>query len=73
MVAPDGSAIVAPLKRQPDSSLVKALARTSRWQKLLDGASTAPGLGSPGGVDKLGRSAHNEQQLGVPPRHGAHR
>jgi hypothetical protein len=36
IVAPDGSAIVASSKPQPDGALVKALARACRWQKLLD-------------------------------------
>jgi hypothetical protein len=37
IVAPDGSAIVPTNKPQPDSTLVKALARAWRWQRLLDG------------------------------------
>jgi hypothetical protein len=36
MVAPDGSEIVPTSKPQPDGTLVKALARKRRWQKLLD-------------------------------------
>ena len=36
IVAPDGSDIVPTSKPQPDSTLVKALARAWRWQKLLD-------------------------------------
>jgi hypothetical protein len=36
IVAPDGSAIVYSSKPQPDGTLVKALARAWRWQKLLD-------------------------------------
>ena len=36
IVAPDGSAIVATSKPQPDSTLVKALARAWRWQRMLD-------------------------------------
>ena len=36
IVAPDGSAIVPTNKPQPDGTLVKALARAWRWQKLLD-------------------------------------
>jgi hypothetical protein len=36
IVAPDGSAIVPSLKPQPDGTLVKALARAWRWQRLLD-------------------------------------
>jgi len=34
--AADGSVIVASSRPQPDGTLVKALARASRWQKLLD-------------------------------------
>jgi hypothetical protein len=36
IIAPDGSAIVPISKPQPDSTLVKALARAWRWQRLLD-------------------------------------
>jgi hypothetical protein len=36
IVAPDGSEIVPASKPQPDGTLVKALARAWRWQKLLD-------------------------------------
>ena len=36
IVAPDGSAIVPSSKPQPDSTLVKALARAWRWQRMLD-------------------------------------
>jgi hypothetical protein len=36
IVAPDGSAIVAATKPQPDSTLLKALARAWRWQRMLD-------------------------------------
>ena len=36
IVAPDGSAIVPSPKPQPDSTLVKALARAWRWQRMLD-------------------------------------
>jgi hypothetical protein len=36
IVAPDGCEIVPTNKPQPDSTLVKALARAWRWQKLLD-------------------------------------
>jgi hypothetical protein len=35
IVAPDGSALVL-TKPQPDSTLVKALARAWRWQRMLD-------------------------------------
>jgi hypothetical protein len=36
IVAPDGTAIVLTSKPQPDGTLVKALARAWRWQRLLD-------------------------------------
>ena len=36
IVAPDGSAIVPSSKPQPDGTLIKALARAWRWQRLLD-------------------------------------
>jgi hypothetical protein len=36
IVAPDGSAIVPATEPQPDGTLVKALARAWRWQRLLD-------------------------------------
>ena len=36
IVAPDGSAIVLSAAPQPDGTLVKALARAWRWQRMLD-------------------------------------
>jgi hypothetical protein len=36
IVAPDGSEIVPNSKPQPDGTLVKALARAWRWQRMLD-------------------------------------
>ena len=36
IVAPDGSAIVPTKRPQPDGTLVKALARAWRWQRMLD-------------------------------------
>jgi hypothetical protein len=36
IVAPDGSELAPMTKPQPDRTLVKALARAWRWQKLLD-------------------------------------
>jgi hypothetical protein len=35
-VAPDGSEIAPATKPQPDGTLVKALARAWRWQRMLD-------------------------------------
>jgi hypothetical protein len=42
IVAPDGSELASVTKPQPDSTLVKALARAWRWQRLLDEGCTAP-------------------------------
>ena len=36
IVAPDGSEIAPSSKPQPDGTLVKALARAWRWQRMLD-------------------------------------
>ena len=36
IVAPDGSAIMPSSKPQPDGTLIKALARAWRWQRMLD-------------------------------------
>jgi hypothetical protein len=36
IVAPDGSEIAPASKPQPDGTLVKALARAWRWQRMLD-------------------------------------
>jgi len=36
IVAPDGSETVPTSKPQPDGTLVKALARAWRWQRMLD-------------------------------------
>jgi hypothetical protein len=36
IIAPDGSEIVPTSKPQPDGTLVKALARAWRWQRMLD-------------------------------------
>jgi hypothetical protein len=36
IVAPDGSDLVRSSKPQPDGTLVKALARAHRWQRLLE-------------------------------------
>jgi hypothetical protein len=36
IVAPDGSELVPATKPQPDGTLVKALARAHRWQRVLE-------------------------------------
>ena len=54
IVAPDGSAIVPSSKPQPDGTLVKALARAWRWQKLLDGGiyTSVSEIGEAEGISK---------------------
>ena len=36
IVAPDGSVILPATKPQPDGTLIRALARAWRWQRMLD-------------------------------------
>jgi hypothetical protein len=36
IIAPDGSEIAPATKAQPDGTLVKAIARAWRWQRMLD-------------------------------------
>jgi hypothetical protein len=36
IVAPDSRAIIPSSKPQPDGTLIKALARAWRWQRMLD-------------------------------------
>src|SRR5918994_12958 len=52
IVAPDGSAIVPSSKPQPDSTVVKALARAWRWQKLLD-AGIYTSVSEIGGAERI--------------------
>jgi hypothetical protein len=54
IVAPDGSAIVPSSRPQPDGTLVKALARAWRWQRMLDeGVCTSVSeIGEAEGIDK---------------------
>jgi hypothetical protein len=54
IVAPDGSAIVPAPNPQPDGTLVKALARAWRWQRMLDeGAYSSVGdIGEAEGISK---------------------
>ena len=59
IVAPDGSEIVPSSKPQPDGTLVKALARVWRWQKLLDD-------GVYGSVTEIPDTAEADQKLRRP-------
>ncbi len=54
IVAPDGSEIVPTTKPQPDGILVKALARSWRWQRLLDGGvyASVSEIGEAEGINK---------------------
>ena len=54
IVALDGSAIVPVLKPQPDSTIVKALARAWRWQRQLDegACSCVSDIGEAEGISK---------------------
>jgi hypothetical protein len=54
IVAPDGSAIVPATKPQPDGTLVKALARAWRWQRLLDSGvyASVSDIGDAEGISK---------------------
>ena len=54
MVAPDGSEMVPTSKPQPDGTLLKALARAWRWQRMLDEGIyiTVSEIGEAEGIDK---------------------
>ena len=54
IVAPDGSELAPSSKPQPEGTLVKALARAWRWQKLLDAGaySSVSEIGEAEGIDK---------------------
>jgi hypothetical protein len=54
IVAPDGSELAPSSKPQPDGTLVKALARAWRWQKLLDGGiyTSVSEIGEAEGISK---------------------
>ena len=55
IVAPDGREIVPTSKRQPDSTLVKALARAWRWQRMLESGEYAT-LAELGEAERISRS-----------------
>jgi hypothetical protein len=54
IVAPDGSALTPASKPQPDGTLVKALARAWRWQRMLDEGvyTTVSEIGDAEGISK---------------------
>ena len=54
IVAPDGTAIVPTSKPQPDGTLIKALARAWRWQRMLDDGvyASVSEIGEAKGIDK---------------------
>jgi hypothetical protein len=52
IMAPDGSEIARTTKPQPDGTLVKALARAWRWQRMLDEGvyASVSDIGDAGGI-----------------------
>jgi hypothetical protein len=54
IVAPDGSELAPATKPQPDGTLVKALARAWRWQRMLDegGYATVSEIGDAENISK---------------------
>ena len=54
IVAPDGSQIVPTSKPQPDGTLVKAVVRAWRWQRMLDDGvyASVTEIGEAEGIDK---------------------
>ena len=55
IVAPDGSELAPATKPQPDGTLIKALARAWRWQRMLDeGAYTS--VSEIGEAEAIGKS-----------------
>jgi hypothetical protein len=54
IVAPDGSELAPSSKPQPDGTLVKALARAWRWQRLLGAGvyTSVSEIGEAEGIDK---------------------
>jgi hypothetical protein len=55
IVAPDGREIAPTTKPQPDGTLVKALARAWRWQRMLDEGVYAT-VGEIGDAEKISKS-----------------
>ena len=54
IVAPDGSELAPATEPQPDGTLIKALARAWRWQRMLDDGECASvsDIGEAEGIDK---------------------
>jgi hypothetical protein len=55
IVTPDGGAIVPTSKPQPDGTLVKALARAWRWQRMLDDGAYAT-VSEIGDIENISKS-----------------
>jgi len=55
IVAPDGSELAPSSKPQPDGTLVKALARAWRWQRMLDEGTYAT-VSEIGDAEKISKS-----------------
>jgi hypothetical protein len=54
IIAPDGGELVSTSRRQPDGTLVKAVARAWRWQRMLDEGiyTSVSEIGQAEGIDK---------------------
>jgi len=57
IVAPDGSELTPTSKPQPDGTLVKALARAWRWQRMLDSIYTS--VSEIGDAENISKSYEN--------------
>jgi hypothetical protein len=65
IVAPDGSELAPATKPQPDGTLVKALARAWRWQKLLGVDAYASVTETPGALAVVNRRHHPLRRRGA--------
>ena len=65
IVAPDGSEIIPTGNPQPDGTLVKALARAWRWQRLLGVDVYASVTETPGALAAVNRYNHLLRRCGA--------
>jgi hypothetical protein len=65
IAAPDGSELAPRTKPQPDGTLVKGLARASRWQKLLGVDAYASVTETPGALAVVNRRHHPLRRRGA--------
>jgi hypothetical protein len=65
IVAPDGSELAPSSKPQPDGTLVKALARAWRWQRMLGVDVYASVTATPGALPAVNRHYHLLRRRGA--------